>query len=304
MSPSAIGHPELGGGFVQGVGLNAVNTGSISAVPVNMSSIFITNFTLPTPVVKICELTGASSNFCAAGDLVTRFRLPKEVIKWVGGLYDWFMDTKVVRFLDPGKCVFWSPSSGGKPVELALVDGGLYDNLGLHAILRRGRPTAIVCIACDGDVMTDDWSTTFPDFTSYFGNRKSKWYDFLFKEFYKAKSINERCRVFDPLEMDSIVKDLKKLSKEGKPLVVRKKLMIIPNDKVGIYKDGEVDIIFCFNGRVEDWNEGLNENVSVRLGEDFPLFSTLKTHYELDEVNALAHLSSYSLVEGLRSVKF
>ncbi len=42
--------------------------------------------------------------------------------------------------------------------------------------------------------------------------------------------------------------EMRALRAQGKPLVVRKKLQVIPNPLAGVYESYEVDMIFCFNG--------------------------------------------------------
>lgn len=308
----------LGGGYIQGVGLNGKSLTDNSAVTVDETSNYMAEFDLPSPVVKICELTGASSCFAAAADTLLTLDLKK---------YEWILAVLGLRnflgFLDPGKVKFWSPTSGGQPIDLSLVDGGLYDNLGVHAGLRRGCHTLIVCNAARvdvNDVKEDDWGSVFTDFACLFGSMRDLSYwevvskfnieglllNLFSKEEFKAAAMNRKSQVFHSNAMESIVHEFKNLRMQNKPLVVRRTLDVIKNEFMGVFDERSVDFIFCFNGVSKIWEANLGSDAAKNAVQTkpFPFFKTTTTNYTASDVSMLAHLSSYTLYEGLKQVNF
>jgi len=127
----------------------------------------------------------------------------------------------------------------------------MFDNLGVMALLRRRCSTIILCNAADTDVMDvikpKVLSQKYGDLAALFGRGKSIIPESLAKKGYKD-TLNERSQVFAYEELDSLMDEMRALRKQGKPLVVRKKLQVIPNSLAGVYESYEVDMIFCFNG--------------------------------------------------------
>jgi hypothetical protein len=210
-------------------------------------------------------------------------------------------------YLDPGKYKFWSPSSGGDVVDLEFVDGGMFDNLGVLALLRRGCSTIIACNAADGDLMSKEmtetkWSSSYYDVAALFGEFEPYMPAIVLKKGYK-NTVNSRSKVFANEEFGILMKEMTKLQEQGKPLVVRKKLQLIPNKLAGIYDKREVDMIFCFNGGVKDF-EGILQSTPPGLAKNFPYVDTMDCDYSIETVNKLSLLNCYNLAEGLKNVKF
>jgi len=210
----------------------------------------------------------------------------------------------IVDYLDPCRYKWWSPTTGGDSVDLAFVDGGMYDKLGALAILRRGMSTVMIYNACDSNLLktTDkDLGKKFFDVTYLFGVGKSIIPSFLQEKSY-TDTCNERSQVFEKEEFMNLINEMKTLQREEKPLVVRKKLKLIPNKYAGIFQSREVDMIFCFNGKVKDFDDRAEKSKS--LGKGFPYLDTFQCQYTTEEVNRLSSICSYSLVEGLKNVHF
>lgn len=311
VDPKKLGlKTEFGGGFIQGVALNSEKLENTDSVPVSNTATFIKEFKNPSPVVKVAELSGASSNFAAAGNAMVRLDLQNSWLLnmafFLKFLFEDFKDMKedVKGFLDSGKYKWWSPSSGGKSVELNFVDGGMFDNLGVLALLRRGCSTLIVCVSCDSDVVltkANDVYANFNDVSSLFGLSKPYIPPWLLQAGFKNE-LNKRSQVFESEEFEILMDEMRKLRNENKPLVVRKKFELLVNEKAGIYESREVDMIFCFNSSLEPVKE-LHE--MEQKGEfTFPYFSVYKCDYTDTEVRQLCDLSAYSLVEGLKNVGF
>merc|ERR1711935_1319234 len=87
----------------------------------------------------------------------------------------------------------------------------------------------------------------------------------LYKKSY-IETLNERSQVFEKKEFMILMKEMKDLQSKGKPLVVRKKLKLIPNKYAGIFESREVDMIFCFNGEVKEFDDRAEEPESLSNG--------------------------------------
>jgi hypothetical protein len=190
-------------------------------------------------------------------------------------------------FLDPGECKYWSPSSGGAVVDLKFVDGGMYDNLGVLPLLRRGCSTVIVCVAASSnltEIPKDKWRSNYNDVAALLGKFEPYLSPFLLKKGFKD-TVNPRSKVFAGEEFEKLMEAMIDLQNDGKPLVVKMKLQLIPNELAGIYDKREVDMIFCFNGEVGSFekNEFLGNQ---KLNNDFPYLSTMLTDYSVEDVNA------------------
>ena len=161
-------NPEntIGGGFLQGIGLNSVgpamtNDDTFSdPVPVDDTKQYTKTMKVPHPPLGISQLAGASSNFAASLDAMSRVDLEKShrLLDIANRLIGWFFNSDLRRsnltgYFEPVRFQFWSPSTGGeKSTELELQDGGMFDNLGVLPLIRRGCSTIICCIAQGKDV--------------------------------------------------------------------------------------------------------------------------------------------------------
>lgn len=293
--------------------MNSASLDNTDPVPVCSESTYIKEFDNPSPVVKVAELTGASSNFGASGDAMVKVDLQNKRIMdlayKVGSFFDKALkEHDLSGFTEPGKYKWWSPSTGGEPHELNFVDGGMFDNLGVLAVLRRGCSTVLVCDACDGDVVEtpeEDVSSKFYDVAALFGKSKPFMPEWMLKKGYKD-TVNERSQVFEAKEFDALMNDMRELRKAGKPLVVRKKLTLQVNEMAGIFESREVDMIFCFNGLVEEFEE--DKRTRDRKGNiepaQFPYIDTTLNDYSVTDVQKLSHLNAYNLLEGLKNADF
>ena len=93
-------------------------------------------------------------------------------------------------------------------------------------------------------------------------------------------TLNKRSKVFEEKEFFSLLKDMRELRAQGKPLVRRKTLQLQTNTLAGIYESRPVDMIFCFNQAVDGFDCGKtfpwNFLPSWIPGgpEDFPYFDS------------------------------
>ncbi|KAL7580527.1 hypothetical protein ACA910_003655 [Epithemia clementina (nom. ined.)] len=315
---------DIGGGFIMGSAINArasapdsMDQDDDSPVPVDNSAHYLKNLELPSPVVKLFELTGASSNFGAATDAMTKTNL-----KFLPGL-SWLV--KSLGAVQAGTYQFWSPNKGQEPGKIELVDGGLLDNLGALALLRRRVSTLIICNANDGDLTKlkkEDWVNAFYDVAALFGLKGSTlpWFmRWLAKSSY-GNTVAQRSQVFETSGFEPLLLDIIAKIEAGKPAVKRQTMHVMPNPQAGIYEGFSVDVIWVFNCDNKTWREAMsNQNVVEKINQlrqgkkgflgmgaesPFPYFSTLSMQFSEDQTNALAHFCSYSIVEGLKEVGF
>ena len=124
------------------------------------------------------------------------------------------------------------------------------------------------------------------------------------KSFYEE--VNPRSQVFAEEEFDVLMDDFVDLKRQGKPLVVRKKLMAFANEKAGLFEDREIDMIFVLNSHVQEFEDGLSDEAkrlsehksrsvfhrgtSSPIDKDFPYISSAIVDYSIEEVNKLSHL--------------
>lgn len=76
------------------------------------------------------------------------------------------------------------------------------------------------------------------------------------------------------------------------------------NRNAGIFESYPVDMIWCFNSEVHNWDRELSDaakHPSRKVDKSFPYYKTTNTDYSKNDVNKLAHLCSYQLVEGLHN---
>jgi len=303
---------KIGGGFVQGLALNSGSLDNKDHVPCDDTNQYMKEFDLPSPVVKLAQLAGASSSFGAAGDAQTLIDFKNPFIS--NALADSTPFFKARRddvgFLNAASFKWWSPSKGGDPVELCFVDGGMYDQMGVLPLLRRGCSTIILCNACDKAVsktkffgLFDNTEKDFYDVAQYFGRCRYLIPKLFLKPGF-GDTLNTRSKVFACEEFDILMDEMRELRKRGKPLVVRKKLTLLINKAAGIYDTRQVDMIFIFNSVIDEFEKNLNKaqrHVSKKIN---PHINTFDLDYSLEMVNKLSSLSSYSLVKGLSDVNF
>jgi hypothetical protein len=254
---------------------------------------------LPDPgnVLNIAEVTGISSSFFGAAvvNLGWRQNLVDQIIGRLPGV-----PLHVKRFTNPTTYQYWSPVSGGPSRGLAFVDGGLFDNTGVLALLRRNCSCIIACVASDAAINDEDPETNrnrFGDLAALFGQYQQPLIDrvlmsmaslffgvpfnfFLTTIGLKPNTVPIQSpndfKVFDAADWKPLVRELNEKWQKGVPQVVRMNLTVHENLNASIYGNRTVDFIVCLNGRVkETWynklgNEGLKKQITPeKTGEPY-----------------------------------
>lgn len=214
--------------------------------------------------------------------------------------------------MEPGNYRFWSPDAGGAPTPIQLVDGGLLDNLGVLALLRRQCSTLLVCNAAGSAVTANPkkWGSDFADVAALFGRQVSQlpWgFRWLGKKSFHD-TINKRSQVFEASEFDVLMGEMHELQKAKNVSVVRKTMNVLANPEAGIFEPTKVDVIWLFNSEVaafeDEFHKSAKASTEFHIDKAFPYYSTFDVNYTPGDVNKFAHLCAYQMVEGLNSVGF
>jgi hypothetical protein len=200
------------------------------------------------------------------------------------------------------------------------VDGGVFDDTGALAVLRRGVSSITICDACVGDVdSTCLWDLfhkdealekPFYDLAALFGRGKSSVDPALGKK-NCTDFINLRGQVFEKGKFDELMDKTKELKHAGKPMVHKMNPTLIANKYNGICEPREVEAVFCVNDPCTEFDKLSNNRAHDHGGrhpfvkkDHPPLFRTFQTVYSAKEVNELSSISGYTLVEGPKNVGF
>jgi len=172
------------GGFVQSVAFNSVVTNDSTPRADVTAGSYFADLPLPTKVFKVAEISGISS----AAPAFTK-EAGTGFIKSILGRFG-------KDLAESSQYDFWSPTSGGKSQKLGFIDGALYDNSGVIALLRRGCDTVICCVAADSDINERDGvESNWYDFANLFGVAKQKNIaDDIFKTYNRANKVFENSK--------------------------------------------------------------------------------------------------------------
>jgi hypothetical protein len=170
------------GGFVQSLAFNSVVTNASTPRADVTDGSYIADLPLPPKVVKVAEISGISS----AAPAFNKEAGPTGIISSILGRASEDLS-------ESSQYDFWSPTSGGKSQKLGFIDGALYDNSGVIALLRRGCDTVICCVAVDSDINERDGvENNWYDFANLFGVAKQKNIaDDVFKTYNRANKVFE-----------------------------------------------------------------------------------------------------------------
>lgn len=290
MDPRIFKDPDfdIGGGLLE---YHVFNT-TVNMPPIpfqaNDKTPYLVQLPAPEKILNIAEVTGISSSFVGAMvvDLGLRQKVVNTLLRFLPGI-----PNNVKKFANPTKYSYWSPESGGPSRGLSFVDGGLYDNTGVLALLRRNCSCIIACVATDSAIYDADPKTNgerFSDIAALFGQQQDAWIDVQIKRvsaaLIGAGSPSRRLwrralsllgwklrdatrppipppndfQVFPADKWKVLVEELSEKYNKGVPQVVKMNLEVIENPKAGVFGNRTVDLIVCFNGRViNSWRDKL-----------------------------------------------
>jgi len=148
------------------------------------------------------------------------------------------------------------------------VDGGSSDVTGILALLRRGCTKIVAGIAADTAIDTpgvnhaDVLVSAYGHYAGLFGVQTSEFWK-VSKEQYNAQR-----KVFESSKWNEFLAGLKVERFQGKPVVHRMTLDVLPNALIGVTGGYKVDIIFATNEICTEFEDKLAVDTKTRLTED------------------------------------
>jgi hypothetical protein len=270
------------------------------------------------PMFKLSEIASISSSAVVEGYYESSsFGDRSAISQWIAGY--------IVNRNFSVEEQYWALNNEGDKVAGGMVkfaDGGLTDNSGILALLRRGVTDIIACCAILFDVAETNEQIILDSVYDYMGlfgrvTNKSKFGDKHSADYNAAR------RVFDGQYWDELMDAMRGKRTRGEALVYTfPRLEVIANDRCGVagIVDGNpylVNITFVFNGRSTNYDgvawdtlkptytswadshlNPLNLFSPHGLGPDFPIIPTEILHYSEELVKQLAGLAKWSLDEG------
>ena len=324
VNPRVLEKPVLNcsGGYTQSIAFNSdVTNPNLLGCPApanGMDPLHLYQLPLPIKVVKAAEMTGISSSFFAAAQVVTGWNLDAilHLIPFLADFLKWFPNAKSYKY--------WSPMSRGDSVKLQFADSGIFDNTSVLGLLRQNCTTIIACISTNSATITDNVETRFANIAALFRRATEDTYT-------NIRSAN-MMQVFEKAKWDNVLKQLWHYM-VGKLQVCKMQLEVQPNPHVGIYDGRTIEVYFCINRRSTEWWDKLGKGAErlkqatnmgwwlfvgpesllcalpgafspTKINNCFPYYSTLWVIYDQDVVNMMAHNCTYRIKTGLESLGF
>lgn len=277
---------DLGGGYVDPFVFGAT---APAAPPVNG------RFTVPAPPARyaLSDIAGTSSS-AYVDVLITRY----------SSTFPWIED------LDP-TFAYWPVAGAGSARDTAVPylfgDGGIMENSGIMALLRRHVPN-VLCFAnvqtpigIDGStVIVDD---LLPPLFGFLPYQAGVGYRPLSDD---PTSLYRYNQVFDTAAFWPLIAGLRQAAAGGGTAMFKQKqLTVLPNARFGIAGGDRVNVLWIYNNPVPAWQSRLSEYVRIGMDlewwkfDDFPNYQTVdQLNLDARQVNLLAHLSAWNVTDG------
>jgi len=261
--------PPLGGGYTEPWGLNSkpatacVDDGghdcTCSTGEVEIDRTGTNSRGWPFHTVPLAQAMSISSSFLAAGFHDSRPFAQK--LASTEKLCNWGLINSGAEGCPPYK-------------EVGFADGGMVDNLGISALLRRGVKCMIVCSASSSgpDDTWELYAKEACDVACWFGAARA-----CYTPNITAAESNDNCQVFgkDRREGEKLFQDLfddvhTKL-RSGRPGFHRGRYKVYENHyhNIPASKEGEdVEVLWIFNHQWGDWEDALPADTRQQLNED------------------------------------
>ena len=208
---------------------------------------------------------------------------------------------------------YWSPKKPKDSVkDYDFADGGLMDNSGVIALLRRKVEKIVVFVNGSSNLNSFDEhgndevstmvKTLFMEVKSHWGKRKYDWNKILEEPGMTGKGKES---------YENLRKEFMALNKNNKPAVVQKKYVTIKNERFDIPEGHEVEILWVHNALVYEWFEKikdpeLKEYIDYQCQEkDFPCIKTFYANrgrmidLDIPQTHLMTHHASY-IVDSLK----
>lgn len=152
----------------------------------------------------------------------------------------------------------WPSEDGAQAHTLAMGDGGILENYGLLALLRRRVERVVLFVNTSTALDLDyDPAESVPD-ADQLDAFLPPLFGFQLSSFGTAVQNN---RVFPGADWVPLVQGLQAARREGRPVVHRMRHTVLPNLVWGIQGGYEVEVVWCYLERVEQWEDRLPDDL-------------------------------------------
>lgn len=280
---------NLGGGFIDPFAFGS------EAPPIPPAD---RRFSVPTPPARfaLSDIAGTSSS--AYVDVL---------IQWYCSYFDWVQD------LDPS-FRYWPVAGAGTPANTAarylFGDGGILENTGIMALLRRRVRNVIAFVNCSQPIDRDSQGVVIVDdmLPPLFGLQPYNPSDDPQRHGYRPLqeapgSLLRHNQVFERAAFAPLLQQLWQAAVHGQSCLHRQDgLKVLANARFGIAGGDTVNVLWIYNNPVPAWERRLQPRVLQQMREEFwrfgnfPNYDTvLQLNLGARQVNLLAHLTAWNV---------
>lgn len=211
---------------------------------------------------------------------------------------------------------YWSPASPptGATASEKFADGGSLDNTGVTSMLLYPEVTSIIAFVNTSTPMSQDKNGTVivdKEVAALFGfqgyDDKTLSYPPLSSS--DTSDLFRMNQVFDSSDFTALLNGLWQSTggNEANPPVFTQKLVTVGNDWFGIPAGRSVTMLWMYLGMAQNWRAEMTERVRLSLDKEmllhkFPHYSTLKTELSPEQVNFLANLTAWTMLQNSDAV--
>jgi hypothetical protein len=212
---------------------------------------------------------------------------------------------------------YWSPASPptGATATEKFADGGSLDNTGITSMLLYPEVTSIIAFVNTSTAMSQDKNGTVivdKEVAALFGfqgySDKTSSYAPLSSS--DTSDLFRMNQVFASTDFTGLLDGLWQSTggNESNPPVFTQQLVTVANDWFGIPAGRSVTMLWMYLGMAQNWrSEITSERVRLSLDKEmllhkFPHYSTLKTELSPTQVNLLANLTAWTMLQNSDAV--
>jgi len=212
---------------------------------------------------------------------------------------------------------YWSPASPptGATATAKFADGGSLDNTGITSMLLYPEVTSIIAFVNTSTPMSQEKNGTVivdKEIAALFGfqgyNDKTSSYPPLSSS--DTSDLFRMNQVFASTDFTVLLDRLWQSTggNESNPPVFTQQLVTVANDWFGIPAGRSVTVLWMYLGMAQNWRKEITaERVKLSLDAEttlhnFPHYSTLKTELSPTQVNFLANLTAWTMLQNSDAV--
>lgn len=191
--------------------------------------------------------------------------------------------------------------------KFEMTDGGGSDNLAIYPALRRGVKKLIICSALAVPI-SPTWAKDEFDISGYFGAYPDD------ETFSYAKlnvgndAWNRAAQVFERNKWDELFATLTALIEQGRPQIIPMRLKVLPNKEQSIAGGYEVETVWIFNAKPDEWWNKLPEETRNWIDETettkgFPIVSAFIVDYDPETVSVLSNVCTWQILQAQKELE-